>query len=386
MNDESAGDGWAPPRREAPSLDPGDAGQARAPLTVRIAVDAMGGDYGPAEIVPGALDHARAHPEDRVLLVGIESVIREAAGVLPPNVSIVPASQVIEMDEHPALALREKKDASILVACDLVRRGEADAVITAGHTGAGMAAAVLRIGRLPGVDRPALAVQMIRTGTPFVLLDIGANPDSTAENLAQYARMGAIFAERVLGIADPRVALLSIGEEKGKGDLRIQRATELLDVSGLRFVGNVEGKDVTGDLADVVVTDAVTGNVVIKFFEGLSAFIFDLFRGEFRRSLRGRLAYLLLRPGVARIRDVFDYEKAGGSPLLGVRGSVIITHGRARRRMIGFGCEVAAATARTGVPALIAQALREDAARIDAAGVGADRAAVDSTLDPEDAP
>ncbi len=386
MNDESAGDGWAPPRREAPSLDPDDAGQARAPLTVRIAVDAMGGDHGPAEIVPGALDHARAHPEDRVLLVGIESVLRDAAGVLPPNVSIVPASQVIEMDEHPALALREKKDASILVACDLVRRGEADAVITAGHTGAGMAAAVLRIGRLPGVDRPALAVQMIRTGTPFVLLDIGANPDSTAENLAQYARMGAIFAERVLGIAEPRVALLSIGEEKGKGDLRIQRATELLDVSGLRFVGNVEGKDVTGDLADVVVTDAVTGNVVIKFFEGLSTFIFDLFRGEFRRSLRGRLAYLLLRPGVARIRDVFDYEKAGGSPLLGVRGSVIITHGRARRRMIGFGCAVAAATARTGVPALIAEALREDAARIDAAGVGADRAAMDSTLDPEDAP
>jgi glycerol-3-phosphate acyltransferase PlsX len=298
----------------------------------------------------------------------------------------VPASQVIEMHEHPALALREKKDASILVACDLVRRGEADAVITAGHTGAAMAAAILRIGRLPGVDRPALAVQMIRTGSPFVLLDIGANPDSTAENLAQYARMGAIFAERVVGIRDPRVALLSIGEEKGKGDLRIQGATKLLDVSGLRFVGNVEGKDVTGDLADVVVTDAVTGNVVIKFFEGLSSFIFDLFRDEFRGSLRGRLAYLLLRPGIARIRDVFDYEKAGGSPLLGVRGSVIITHGRAKRRMIGFGCAVAAETARTGVPALIAEALREDAARLDAAGVGTDRSAEDSTLDPEDAP
>jgi glycerol-3-phosphate acyltransferase PlsX len=368
---------------------------------VRIAVDAMGGDHGPVEVVPGALDHARAHPEDRVLLVGVESAIRAAAGTLPANASIVPASEVIEMHEHPALALREKKDASILVACDLVRRGEADAVITAGHTGAAMAAAILRIGRLPGVDRPALAVQMIRAGSPFVLLDIGANPDSTAENLAQYGRMGAIFAERVLGIADPRVALLSIGEEKGKGDLRIQRATELLDVSGLRFVGNVEGKDVTGDLADVVVTDAVTGNVVIKFFEGLSTFIFDLFRDEFRGSLRGRLAYLFLRPGIARIRDVFDYEKAGGSPLLGVKGSVIITHGRAKRRMIGFGCGVAAETARTGVPALIAEALREDAARLDAARIGAagggaagggaagggtERSAEDSSLDPEDAP
>ncbi|MEO7664342.1 MAG: phosphate acyltransferase PlsX, partial [Candidatus Limnocylindrales bacterium] len=316
------------------------------------------------------------HPEDRVILVGDPARISAVAAKLPPNVSLVAASQVIEMDEHPARALREKKDASILVACDLVRNGEADAVITAGHTGAGMAAAILRIGRLPGVGRPALAVQMIRSGSPFVLLDIGANPDSTPENLAQYARMGAIFAERVLGLDEPRVALLSIGEEKGKGDARIQRATELLDASGLRFVGNVEGKDLTADLADVIVTDAVTGNVVIKFFEGLSTFIFDLWRGELSGSLRGKLAYLLLRPGIARIRDVFDYEKAGGSPLLGIKGSVIITHGRARRRMIGFGCEVAARTARTGVPALIAEALREDAVRAAAATLpGADAAA-----------
>ncbi len=326
---------------------------------VRIAVDAMGGDHGPAEVVPGALDHARAHPEDRVLLVGDQVRIRAVAGHLPANVEIVHASQAIEMDEHPARALREKKDASIIVACDLVRDGRADAVITAGHTGAAMAAAVLRIGRLPGVHRPALAVQMIRAGTPFVLLDIGANPDSSAENLAQYARMGAIFAERVLRIDHPRVALLSIGEEKGKGDLRIQQATELLDMSGLNFIGNVEGRDLTGLLADVVVTDAVAGNIVIKFFEGLSTFIFDLFRAEFSGSIRGRLAYLLLRPGVGRIRDVFDYEKVGGSPLLGVRGSVIITHGRARRRMIGYGCAVAAETARTEVPRLIAVALRE---------------------------
>jgi glycerol-3-phosphate acyltransferase PlsX len=322
-----------------------------------VAVDAMGGDHGPVEIVPGVLEYARSAPADRLILVGNETRLRSLAPDLPSNVSIVHASQVIEMDEHPALALREKKDASILVACELVRKGEADAIVTAGHTGAGMAAAVLRIGRLAGVDRPALAVQMVRAGTPFVLLDIGANPDSTPENLAQYARMGAIFAERVLGIANPRVALLSIGEEKGKGDARIQRATELIDASGLHFVGNVEGKDLTGDHADVVVTDAVAGNVVIKFFEGLSTFIFDLFRAEFRQGWRGRLAYLLLRPGVDRIRHVFDYERAGGSPLLGVKGAVIITHGRAKRRMIGFACAVAAQTARTRVPERIAEAL-----------------------------
>jgi glycerol-3-phosphate acyltransferase PlsX len=325
---------------------------------VRIAVDAMGGDHGPIEVVNGVLEHAARHPADRYILVGDETTVREIAGELPANVSIVHASQVIGMDEAPALALREKKDSTILVATDLVKRGEADAVVTAGHTGAGMAAAVLRLGRLPGVDRPALAVQMVTDTGPFVLLDIGANPDSTPHNLAQFAQMGAIFADRVLGVANPRVALLSIGEEKGKGDARIQAATELLDASGLRFEGNVEGKDLTRHMADVVVCDAVLGNVVIKFYEGLSTFIFDQFRAEFARSWRGRLAYLLLRPGISRIRRVFDYETAGGSPLLGVRGTVVITHGRARRRMIGYACGVAATMARGRVPELIAEALR----------------------------
>jgi glycerol-3-phosphate acyltransferase PlsX len=324
---------------------------------VRIAVDAMGSDHGPPEVVAGSLAYAAAAPRDHVVLVGDETVIRGLTGPLPANVSIVHASQVIGMDEHPALALREKKDASIVVAMGLVRRREADAVVTAGHTGAGMAAAVLGLGRLRGVDRPALAVQMITEAGPFVLLDIGANPDSTAENLVQYARMGAIFADRVLGVSNPRVALLSIGEEKGKGDARIQRATELLDATGLNFIGNVEGKDLTRQIADVVVCDAVLGNVVIKFFEGLSGYIFDLFRREFRGSLRGRLAYLLLRPGIARIRGVFDYERAGGSPLLGVRGTVIITHGRAKRRMVTYAVEVAARSARAGIPDLIAESL-----------------------------
>ncbi len=337
---------------------------------VTIAVDAMGGDHGPAEVVPGALDHARAHPEDRVLLVGDESVLAGIAGPLPSNVSIVHASEVVGMDEHPALALREKKDSTILVATELVKRGEADAVVTAGHTGAGMAAAVLRLGRLPGVDRPALAVQLITDGGTLVLLDIGANPNSTPENLAQYARMGSIFSQKVLGVETPRVALLSIGEEKGKGDLRIQQATALLDATDLRFVGNVEGKDLTRHEADVVVCDAVLGNVVIKFFEGLSTYIFDLFRTEFSRSIRGRIAYLLMRPGIGRIRHVFDYERVGGSPLLGVKGTVIITHGRAKRRMIGYGVAVAATMARTRVPELIADALRPSSSPGPTAGAG----------------
>lgn len=345
-----------------PVTTPRSVSSAASPAGVRVAFDAMGGDHGPAEIVPGVLDYADTHPLDSLILVGDATVLHGLVGTMPANVSIVHAGSVVGMDEHPALALREKKDSSILVATDLVKAGDADAVVTAGHTGAGMAAAILRLGRLPGVERPGLAVQMTTESGPMVLIDIGANPDSTAEHLAQYARMGAIFAERVLAVAEPRVALLSIGEEKGKGDARIQRATELIDSSTLRFVGNVEGRHLPQHLADVVVTDAVAGNVVIKFFEGLSTFIFDLWRAEFRRSWRGRLAYLLMRPGIARIRSVFDYETQGGSPLLGVRGTVIITHGSARRRMITFACEVAARTARARVPDLIAEALAADAA------------------------
>jgi len=336
---------------------------------VRIAVDAMGGDHGPSELVAGALAFAAANPADTLVLVGDEAAVGKLTGTLPGNVSIVHASQVVGMDEHPALALREKKDASILVAMNLVKRHEADAVVTAGHTGAGMAAAVLRLGRLPGVDRPALAVQMITESGHMVLLDIGANPDSTPENLVQYAQMGAIFAERVLGVQRPKVALLSIGEEKGKGDARIQRATELLDATDLDFVGNIEGKDLVHPNANVVVCDAVLGNVVIKFFEGLSTFIFDLFRAEFRGSWRGKLAYLLMRPSIARIRTTFDYEVVGGSPLLGVRGTVIITHGRARSRMVRHAIEVAARSARERVPELIGEALGRGAAAPEATSV-----------------
>jgi glycerol-3-phosphate acyltransferase PlsX len=224
-----------------------------------------------------------------------------------------------------------------------------------------MAAGVLILGTLPGIDRPALAVQVPGGEPPLLLLDIGANPDSTSENLAQYARMGALFSEHVVGVRSPRVALLSLGEERGKGDTRVKEATELISATDLNFVGNVEGKDLTADMADVVVCDAMLGNVVIKFFEGLSGFIFDQLRGEFRRNLRGRVAYLLLRPGIARIRKTFDYEIVGGSPLLGVKGAVIITHGRAKRRMIEHAVRVGATTARERVPELIAEALAADA-------------------------
>ena len=174
----------------------------------------MGGDFAPLEVVAGTAAWARKHPADSVLLVGIPEAIDNAAGgPLPPNIEVVPASQVVQMDESPAQALKSKKDSSIVVAMDLIKEGRGDALVTAGHSGAGMAAAVLRLGRLRGVDRPALAVQMVTETGPFVLLDIGANVDATGLNLYQFAHMGSIYAERVLGVARPRVALLSIGEE-----------------------------------------------------------------------------------------------------------------------------------------------------------------------------
>jgi glycerol-3-phosphate acyltransferase PlsX len=328
--------------------------------SVRVVVDAMGGDHAPLEIVTGTLAWARAHPNDAVLLVGILERINDAAGgPIPPNVEIVAASQVVEMDESPALALKAKKDSSIMVAMDLLKQGRADALVTAGHSGAGMAAAVLKLGRLPGVDRPALAVQMITETGPFVLLDIGANMDSSGHNLYQFAHMGSLYAERVLGVERPRVALLSIGEERGKGDQAVQQATQMLDdEASLNFIGNVEGRDLVKHMADVAVCDAMVGNVTMKFFEGLAGFIFNLWRGEFQRGIRGKLAYLLMRPAVGRIRTTFDYEKMGASPLLGVNGMVLITHGSAKRRMIEFALEAGATAAKARIPDLIADAFR----------------------------
>lgn len=324
----------------------------------RVAVDAMGGDHAPEEVVRGAVDWARGHAATDVILVGDEARIRQhVEGPLPAHVRIVAASEAVGMDEPAAVAVRRKRDASINVAMRLVRDGEADAVVTAGHTGAGVASAILHLKRLPGVDRPALAVQMITESGPLTLLDIGATTDSTGLNLAQYAHMGSLFAQRVLGVSDPSVALLSIGEEAGKGEQRVQEATGLLRASGLRFVGNVEGRDLPRHPADVVVCDASVGNVVMKFFEGLSMTMFDMLRREFRRPPWGPIGYLFMRPGMRRLRRRFDYERLGGAPLLGVNGTVLITHGGARRRMIGHAVEVTAAAARARIPERIAASL-----------------------------
>jgi len=334
---------------------------------MRIAVDAMGGDHAPREIVRGAIDYASTNA-DEVLLVGdvprLEREIAEYGKGQPANVSLVDAPEVVEMGEHPADAIRTKRRSSIRVATDLVRDGDADAVVSAGSTGATMAAAVLRLGRIDGIDRPALPAHMVTATGPVMLLDVGANVDSDPEHLVQFAAMGAIFAEHVLHVRNPRIGLLNIGEEVEKGDELAREAHAKLAALDLHFVGNVEAHDMIAHRADVVVCDGFVGNVVIKFFEGITSFIFRALREDLQQGPIAPLALMALKPGFDRIKARFDYERYGGAPLLGVRGVSVVTHGRARARMMEHAIRVASESASARVPDLIAQWTREHPALV----------------------
>ena len=330
---------------------------------MRIAVDAMGGDHAPREIVRGAIDYAIGTPADEIILVGdVPRLEREMAEIgvrRPANLSLVDAPEVIEMGEHPATALRTKRRASIVVATDLVRDGAADAVVSAGSTGATMAAAVFRLGRIPGIDRPALPAHLVTATGPVMLLDVGANVDSDPDNLVQFAAMGAIFAEHVLGVRNPRIGLLNIGEEVEKGDSLAREAHEKLAAADLNFVGNIEAHDMIAHRADVVVCDGFVGNVVIKFFEGITSFIFRALREDLQQGPIAPLALLALKPGFDRMKARFDYERYGGAPLLGVKGVSIVTHGRAKARMMENAIRVASESAHARVPDLIAEWTQE---------------------------
>jgi glycerol-3-phosphate acyltransferase PlsX len=323
---------------------------------MRIAVDAMGGDFAPREVVRGAVNYAASHA-DEVILVGdvprIEAEIAEYGHGHPASVSFVDAPELIEMGEHPASALRSKRRSSIRVATDLVRDGQADAVVSAGSTGATMAAAVFRLGRVHGIDRPALGAHLVTATGPIMLLDVGANVDSDATNLVHFAVMGSIYAEHVLKVERPRIGLLNIGEEPEKGDALAREAHRRMRELDLNFVGNVEGNDLIGHAADVVVCDGFVGNVVIKFFEGLTSYIFRSLRTDLQQGPVAPLALLALKPGFDRMRHRFDYEQYGGAPLLGVRGVSIVTHGRAKARMMEHAIRVASEAAAARIPHLI---------------------------------
>jgi glycerol-3-phosphate acyltransferase PlsX len=329
---------------------------------MRIAVDAMGGDHAPREIVRGAIDYALSSTDEVILVGDVPRLEREIAAHgkgSPGNVSLADAPEVIGMGEHPATALRTKRRSSIVVATNLVKDGDADAVVSAGSTGATMAAAVFRLGRIEGIDRPALPAHMVTATGPVMLLDVGANVDSDPENLVQFAAMGAIFAEHVLHVRNPRIGLLNIGEESEKGDSLTKEAHARLTHADLHFVGNVEAHDMIAHRADVVVCDGFVGNVVIKFFEGITSFIFRALREDLQQGPIAPLALLALKPGFDRMKARFDYERYGGAPLLGVKGVSIVTHGRAKARMLENAIRVASESAHAGVPTLIAEWTRE---------------------------
>ena len=299
----------------------------------RIAVDAMGGDRGPEEIVAGALD-ARSDTLTPVLFgpVGIEThglELQETAGV-------------IEMHEKPAEAVRSKPDSSLVAAVRAVAEGTADAVVSAGNTGAMLAAGLLELRRLPGVMRPAIAVPIPAKNGPSVLIDAGANADARPEHLVQFATMGAVFAQEILGIADPVVRLLSIGEEPQKGNQLTLEAHELLAASDLNFAGNTEGRELMLGAADVVVTDGFTGNVALKLLEGTIRTLLDSLREEISATATGKLGGLLIRPAARRLRHRLDPDTYGGAYLLGLRGLAVIAHGNSSRTAIANAVRLAA--------------------------------------------
>lgn len=294
---------------------------------MRIGLDALGGDYAPAEAVAGALATLDGERLE-VALIGPPALLEEELTrqqVTPSQrrrLALIPAGQVVTMEEHAASAVHTKRDATVVVGMELLQRGEVAALISAGNSGATMVAALLMLGSLPGVARPAIASFFPTVTGQGLLLDVGANSQCRPLHLVQFARMGSLFVERVLGVSRPRVGLLNIGEEASKGTPTVQEAYRLLQGSGLNFVGNVEGHGLPLGKADVVVSDGFTGNIVLKVSEGV---------GELLWQRLGRR--LLELPAEAqKLRAEFDYAEYGGAPLLGVRGNVIIAHGRSRAK------------------------------------------------------
>jgi phosphate acyltransferase len=298
---------------------------------MRIAIDVHGGDHAPSEVLMGVRLAAKEWPDLEIILVGCDESLKPAD---LPNVSFRKVSEVIGPEDEPVKAVRRKKDSSIVVGCRMVRGKEADAFISGGNTGALMAAGLFYTGRMKGVDRPALApIFPTLGGRGTLVLDVGANPDARPEHLRQYALMGSIYAEKVLGIAEPRIGLLNIGTEAGKGTELTKEAYALLEAeSGIRFVGNVEARDVLYGPCDVLVCDGFSGNILLKNTEGVAKAIFDRLKQEFTRSLLNKLAAAVLKPGLVRFKQDMDYKEHGGAPLLGLAGPVIKAHGSSDAR------------------------------------------------------
>ena len=323
---------------------------------IRVAVDAMGGDRAPEEIVAGAL--AAASDSVEPVLFGRQEVLAPIA----EGLEIVHADDIVAMDEKPSDAAREKRESSMFAACRAVGEGDAQAVVSAGNTGAMLAAGLLEIRRLPDVHRPAIAVPLPSIGGTSVLIDAGANADARPEHLVQFGHMGSVFAEEILGISDPNVALLSIGEEPEKGNRLVRETHPVLEASHLDFVGNVESRELLAHAADVVVCDGFTGNMALKLMEGTIKTLLDELRKEIEASPRGKLGGLLIRPAARGLRKRLDPETYGGAYLLGLRGLVVIAHGSSSRTAIANAITLGAQGAAGNVVARVAARLEEEVA------------------------
>ena len=318
-----------------------------------IAVDAMGGDFAPAEIVKGAARGSRLHNVDVVLVGDEDAIMRHLPSMSAKSgrVTIKHAAETIGMNEH-AGAVRTKRDASVVVAAALVEEGSADAMVSLGNTAAALAVATLKLGRIEGIDRPAIGAVIPSKGGPTILLDAGAVVDCTVANLKQFAVMGSVYAEKVFAIENPRVALLSVGQEKSKGSELVRAAHEELAAGSLNFVGNVEGQDLFSGVADVVVSDGFAGNVALKAAEGLAEHVMQLVRDD----LRSR-APDLLTPAVDRLGKKLDFSEHGGAPLLGLDAICIIGHGRSRAHAVTNAVRAAKEAVSSGVVAAIRDSL-----------------------------
>lgn len=308
---------------------------------VWLALDAMGGDFAPREIVKGGLLALKENSQIKIILVGPEAELGaelKKHGRPQERISLVGAEEIIEMHESPIVAVRRKKNSSINVGLELVKNGQAQAFVSAGNTGAVVAASLFTLGRIEGIERPAILLLMPTGHGPRLLIDVGANVDSRPKHLLQFAQMASLFAEKVFHIKNPRVGLLSIGEEAEKGNELVMETQPLLKNSGLNFVGNVESKDILTGIADVFVCDGFVGNMILKFSEGVGSAVLEIIRDEVKKNWLSRIFMGLAAPFLAPIyfgfKKKIDFEEYGGAPLLGVDGLVFISHGRSKAKAI----------------------------------------------------
>ena len=312
---------------------------------MRVVLDAMGGDHAPSVNIEGAVEIVNECEDVDVILVGDEALIQKELKnkrYHANRITVAHASQVVEMHESPIVAIRKKKDSSIRVGIGLVKAGKADAFVSAGHSGVVMGTSLLMLGTAKVVDRPAIATLMPTLKDPIIMLDVGATVDCNPQNLLQFALMGSTYCRLVLGRPDPKVALLSIGEEDTKGNEVTKEAFKLIKKSKLNFIGNIEGKDIFTGMTDVVVCDGFIGNIALKISEGLAETILKMLKREISSVSTGRIGYLMMKPAIRNFKKRTDYDEYGGAPLLGINGTSIISHGRSSSKAIKNALRVAA--------------------------------------------